>query len=92
MATFPAAGYINLESLQLQTLTILNAKNRAPLFISIFFWLKTDYFKFLYYSDDVPVSKDYFCHKFECLGMPGNLKALFGEKCQNIDFLGINLS
>ena len=31
-----------------------------------FFWFKTDYFKFKYYSDDVLVLKDYFCYKFEC--------------------------
>ena len=60
-----------------RTSYILNAKNLAPLSISIFFWFKIDYFKFECYSDDVPVSKDYFCHKFECLGMPGNSKALF---------------
>ena len=57
---------------QMPKYTKLTAKNLAPLSISIFFWLKTDYFKFKYYSDDVSVSKDYFCHKFECLGMPGN--------------------
>ena len=56
---------------------ILNAKNLASLSISIFFWFKTDFFKLKCYSDDVPVSKDYFCHKFECLCMPGNSKALF---------------
>ena len=32
---------------------IMNDKNLAPLSISIFFWFKTDYFKFKYYSDDV---------------------------------------
>ena len=42
-----------------------------------FYLFKTDYFKFKFYSDDVPVSEDYFCHKFECIGMPGNSKALF---------------
>ena len=52
-------------------------QNVQALSLSIFFWFKTDYFKFKYYSDDVSMSKDYFCHKFECLGMPGNSLALF---------------
>ena len=30
------------------------------------------------------MSKDYFCHKFECLGIH---RHFYGEKCQNIDFL-----
>ena len=66
---------------------ILKAKNLAPLSISIFFLFKTDYFKFLYYSDDVPVSKDYFCHKFKCIGNLGIHRHFFGEECQTIDFL-----
>ena len=51
---------------------ILNAKILAPLSISIFFLFKTDYFKVQYYSDDVPVSNDHFCHKVECVGITGN--------------------
>ena len=82
----PALDLVN-QMVFIHKRLLLNAKNLAPLSISIFFWFKTDYFKFQCYSDDVPVSKDYFCHNFECLGMPGNSKARFFEKCQNIDFL-----
>ena len=43
----------------------------------LFYWFKTDYLFFLYYLDDVPVSKDYNCHIFECLRMPGKPKVQF---------------
>ena len=56
---------------------ILNAKNLAPPSVSIFSGSKLITSNFSVIMMMCPCRKIFFRHKFECLGMPGNSKALF---------------
>ena len=77
----------NTDPLTPSHLYILNDKNLAPLSISFFSGSKLIPSNFSVIQMMCPCRKIIiFCHKIECLGMPGNSKALFGEKCQNNDF------
>ena len=62
-----------------RSVNILNAKNLAPPFLSIFFWLKIDDFKNQCSLVFMPVQMTIVAEKIKCVG---NYTCIFlGEKC-----------
>ena len=69
-----------------QVLNTERQKSYSNVYFRSFLWFKTDQFIFKYYSDDMPVSEDYFYPNLNALVLNPQV-LFFWRKMSNRDFV-----